>query len=247
MLEMLKIKQLPAEIDRMRTQVTDQLLKKSSNINSTHLTAISTSDLQLLFNLYDEAFFENWFRDNFKGKMKFSLSRKMTRSAGKTMCPKNIGTIRPEELVLEIRIGIDFFLLNEQGGKSNTVCGLKANSSLEALQLVFEHELCHVIEFLLFHKSSCKYARFKTMANNVFGHTDSYHKLPTHKQIAGKLYGFKIGDTVSFEYKQKRLTGLLYSIHKRAAVLVPDKNGVLVDRRGIRYTKYYVPLPKLNV
>ena len=246
MLEMLKTKQLTAEIASRRAKVTELLAQKSSAMKSSQLTTISTADLRLLFELYDNVFFKNWFRDNFKGEMKFSLSRRMTRSAGKTMCPKNIGRVKPEDLVIEIRIGVDFFLYYGQLAKSNTVCGLKANSGLEALLFVFEHEICHVLEFLLFNKSSCKGIRFKTIANNMFGHTDSYHRLPTNNQIANKVFGLKIGDTVSFKHKERRLTGLLYNVNKRAAVLVPDRNGPLADKRGLRYSKYYVPLTLLD-
>jgi len=246
MLEILKIQKSTEEIQCKRTQMAEQLMQKSSGIKSPQLTSISTVDLQLLFELYDETFFQNWFQNHFNGKMKFSLSRKMTNSAGKTLCPKNISKIKPGDLVLEIRIGVDFFLYYGQLAKSNTVCGLKTTNSLEALLLVFEHELCHVLEFLLFGKSSCKGVRFKTMAGNMFGHTDSYHKLPTNKQIANKVFGLKIGDAVSFRHKERRLTGLLYNVNKRAVVLVPDRSGMLADRQGKRYTKYYVPLTLLD-
>ena len=247
MLEMLKIKKTAADIDGKRTQIIELLSLKLMGLKSLQLTSITIADLQLLFELYDQVFFDYWFRDQYKGKMKFSLSRKMTRSAGKTMCPKNIGSIKPECLTIEIRIGVDFFLYYGRLTKSSTVCGLKTDNSLEALLFVFEHELCHVLEFVLFHKSSCKGARFKAMSGNMFGHTDSYHKLPTNKQIANKVFGFKIGDTVSFKHKEKRLTGLLYNINKRAVVLVTDRNGSLADRYGTRYSKYYVPLPLLDI
>ncbi|MEN6313496.1 MAG: hypothetical protein ABFD25_04515 [Clostridiaceae bacterium] len=246
MLEMLKIKRTSAEIESRRAKITEQLFLKSSDINSPQLSSISTEDLRLLFELYDESFFRNWFRDHYIGKMKFSLSRKMTNSAGKTLCPKNISKIKPENLVVEIRIGVDFFLCYGQLGKSNTVCGIRTTNSLGALLLVFEHELCHVIEFLLFGKSSCKGVRFKTIAANMFGHSESYHKMPTNKQIASKVFGFRIGDAVSFRYKERRLTGRLYNVNKRAVVLVPDRNGMLADRQGKRYSKYYVPLTLLE-
>ncbi len=246
MLEMLMIKQTAKDIENNRTKIIEILFNNSAALKSPQLTSISTSDLSLLFKLYDEVFLQNWLRDHYRGKMKFSLSRKMTKSAGKTMCPKNISRIRPEDLVLEIRLGVDFFLNYGQHSQSNSVCGIKTGSGLEALLLVFEHELCHVLEFLLFNKSSCKGKRFKTMANNVFGHTDSYHKLPTNRQIAAKVLGFKLGDTVTFDFKERKLTGLLHNINKRATVLVPDRKGLLVDKRGTRYSKYYVPLPKLR-
>ena len=246
MLEILKTKQLSEEIRRKRTEVAELLMKNSPQIKNPQLTCISTEDLRILFNLYDEIFFINWFKNSYKGKIKFSLSKKMTRSAGKTMCPKNIARIRQEELILEIRIGVDFFLNYGQTQKNNTVCGLMSNNSLEALMLVFEHELCHVIEFLLYNKSSCAGKRFKTIANNLFGHTESYHKLPTARQIADEVMGCRIGDNVLFEYKGMKLTGVIYGINKRATVLVSDRNGFLKDKYGNRYTRYYVPLKMLS-
>jgi hypothetical protein len=246
MLEMLEIKQAAIDIGNNRAKIIKFLSNSSATLKNPKLTAISICDLELLYRLYDEFFFQNWFRDHFMGKIKFSLSRKMTKSAGKTMCPKNIGRIRQEDLVLEIRLGVDFFINYGKHSQNNAVCGIKTGSGLEALLLVFEHELCHVLEFLLFNKSSCKGKRFKTMANNAFGHTDSYHKLPTNRQIAAKVFGFKLGDTVTFDFKEKKLTGFLHNINKRATVLVPDRKGPLVDKRGTRYSKYYVPLTRLQ-
>jgi hypothetical protein len=246
MLDMLGTKQAQTEIDGKRAEIIRNLLAESASLKSPDLTAISTADLSLLFRLYDRVFLQNWFRDNYRGKLKFSLSGKMTKSAGKTLCPKNIGRIRPEELVLEIRIGVDFFLGYGRHSRNGVVCGIRTQNSLEALMLVFEHEICHVLEFLLFHKSSCKGKRFKAMAYNAFGHTESYHQLSTNRQVAAKTYGFRPGDAVSFEFKGKRFSGLIYSINKRATVLVTDKKGTHVDRSGTRYLKYYVPLTRLQ-
>jgi hypothetical protein len=246
MLEVLTIKQAAKDIENNRTKIIHALSISSATLRNLQLNSISTADLTLLFKLYDEVFLQNWLRDHFKGKMKFSLSRKMTKSAGKTICPKNIGRIRQEDLVLEIRLGVDFFLNYGHHSQNNSVCGIKTGSGLEALLLVFEHELCHVLEFLLFSKSSCKGKRFKAMANNAFGHTDSYHKLPTNRQIAARVFGFKLGDTVTFDFKEKKLKGFLHNINKRATVLVPDRKGPLVDKHGTRYSKYYVPLTRLQ-
>jgi len=218
------------------------LRQGSDNINSKTINTMSAADLKLLFQLYDEVFLENWFKEGFKGKLRFSLSRQMTKSAGLTRCPKNINTIKPEELVIEIKIGVDFFFHYNMLEGSKAVGGVDTGSSLEALQLVFEHELCHVIEFIHFSKSNCRGERFKTLAGNLFGHTESHHKLPTHKQIANEKLGLNIGDDVAFTFEGKKLTGILYSINKRATVMVRDKNGPLADKQGRRYSKYYVPL-----
>lgn len=242
MFDILNTKLCSSDILNKREEISKLLMQKSKNIRSRTISALSIADLDLLFQLYDDIFFENWFRQSYKGELKFSVSRQMTKSAGLTRCPKNINNIKPEELVIEVKIGIDFFFHYGLIDGSRMVGGIDTGSSLEALQLVFEHELCHVIEFIHFGRSSCKGERFRTMAGNLFGHTESYHKLPTHKQIANNKLGINIGDTVSFTFEGKSYKGILYNINKRATVMVRDKNGLLVDKLGRRYSKYYVPL-----
>lgn len=242
MLDILDTKLNNNDILSKRKEISKLLILKSDNINSENVSDISIADLKLLFQLYNEVFFENWFNDKYKGKLKFSLSRRMTKSAGLTLCPKNIDKIKPEELIIEIRIGIEFFFHYDSIKEGKTVGGVKTSNSLEALQLVFEHELCHVIEFIHFRKSNCSGERFKGLANNLFSHTESYHKLPTYRQIANQKLGLNIGDNVLFTFEGKRLKGILYNINKRATVMVQDNNGNMIDKRGVRYSKYYVPL-----
>ena len=242
MIDMLKTKLHKKTIDNKRAEISKLLKLKSANITKGIISAMSIADLNLLFNLYDQVFFENWFKESFKGRIKFSLSKRMTKSAGITLCPKNIDKVKPEELVIEIRIGVDFFFHYDLVKGSKMVCGVKTNNSLEALQLVFEHELCHVLEFIHFKESNCGKDRFKTIANNMFGHTESYHKLPTYMQIANQSLGLNIGDVVSFTFEGERLSGIIYNINKRATVMVKNNNGSLVDGKGNRFIKYYVPL-----
>lgn len=242
MFDILGTKLQSGVIESKRREISKLLMEKSRNIKNETISALSAADLEILFRLYDEIFFESWFKQNYKGKLKFSVSRQMTRSAGLTRCPRNINSIRPEELVIEVKIGIDFFFHYGLIEGSGMVGGIDTGSSLEALQLVLEHELCHVIEFILFGRSSCKGERFRTMAGNLFGHTESCHKLPTHRQIAVEKLGVNIGDTVSFTFEGKKHTGVLYNLKKRAVVMVRDKNGMLADKQGKRYSKYYVPI-----
>ena len=246
MSDILSIRLTGHDIDNRRKEISKLLAAESTTIKNETITSLSTADLNLLFQLYDRLFLENWFKHNYRGKLKFSLSRRMTKSAGLTLCPKNMDRIKPEDLVIEIRIGVDFFFHYGlvEGGK--TVCGIKASSSLDALQLVFEHELCHVIEFILFKRSNCRGKRFKTIAGNIFGHTESYHMLPTNRQIARQKLGLKIGDPVSFTFEGKKLTGFIYNINKRATVMVRNNKGDLIDRHGNRYSKYYVPLTLID-
>lgn len=246
MQEIIKRKKTSEEIRKTRAQVLQLFYNGSENIKNSTIERISPRDLELLLDAYDRLFFQQWFKTNFKGKLKFSLSSRMTRSAGLTFCPKNIDKINPEDLILEIRLGVDFFFQYADIEGNKKVGGIGTNHSVDALLLVFEHELCHVIEYLLYHKSSCRGLHFKEIAGNVFGHTESYHSLPTHRQIANEKLGYTIGDTVSFTSDGIKLMGVLYKINKRATVMVKDKNGSFVDLKGVKYAKYYVPLSLLE-
>jgi hypothetical protein len=230
-----------------RAEVARRLIAVSPNIKDHTITRIAPSDLRILFELYDELFLENRFFQSFGGQMKFSLSRRLTQCAGKTICPKAIGRMKPEEVVIEIRMGVDFFFDFDQVASAKKVNGLPCRNALEAFQLVFEHELCHAVEFIHFHTSNCGRQRFKTIAKNLFGHLEVYHQLPTARRIVQEKMGLKIGDTVSFMYGNRRLKGLLYRINKRAVVMVKANNGNYTDGKGNRYQKYFVPVELLSV
>ncbi len=242
MTDIFSLKLSNKEIEDRRSKISAIFMRDSDNVKTEKIATLTADDLSLLFRLYEDIFLEHWFDQNYRGKIKFSVSRQLTRSAGLTRCPKKISSLRPEDVVIEIKIGIDFFLNFGMLEGRNLVGGIEASSSLEALLLVLEHELCHVIEFVVFGRSSCKGKRFKTIAANLFGHKDSFHKLPTHRQIALDAMGLRLGDSISFTYEGKRLTGVLYGIKKRATVMVRDNKGLLADSQGKRYTKYYVPL-----
>ena len=234
------------EINTKREEIAKRLQQSSLNITESKINRISSKDLQILFELYDQLFLCNWFKNNYMGKMKFSLSKRMTKSAGLTLCPKNIGRIKEEELTIEIRMGVDLFFKYDALEGLKEACGVKTDSSLTALQVVFEHELCHAIEFICLHRSSCKGKHFKALASNIFGHSQSYHCLPTQREIAKEKLGLSIGDIVSFQMEGKTLTGIINNINKRATVMVRDNKGDYKDSKGHRYSKYYVPLTLLK-
>jgi hypothetical protein len=234
------------EIQEKRVAIAKRLIAISPNIKDYTLTRIAPADLGTLFALYDELFFNNCFRQIFRGQIRFSLSRRLTRSAGKTLCPKNIGKLRPEEVVMEIRMGVDFFFNYDAIQGVKQVNGLPSRNALEAFQLVFEHELCHVIEFSIFHASGCGRTRFKTIAHRLFGHRQSYHQLPTRQRILSENSGLKLGAPVSFLYEGQRLHGVLYKLNKRATVMVKTPNGNFADREGVRYRKFLVPVELLS-
>lgn len=233
------------EIQAKRREVMDRLMETSATIKSPHITEISSTDLSLLYDLYDSIFFDQQLKSSGL-VVNFSLSRRMTRSAGKTIwqkqTKKEVQTLR----VFEIRIGVDLFFHYHLTEGSKRVCGLETQDSLEALVLVFEHELCHVLEHLSYGNTNCSKDRFKSIAGNLFAHTASHHQLPTKGQIVSQELNVRPGDTVSFYFQGKKLDGFIHRINKRATVMVQSKNGPYRDKNGIRYSKYYVPLGRIR-
>ena len=243
---MINIKYSNDTIRKKRKAVGTELIKKSANIKSGTITSISVLDLRILYENYDRIFFRDWFKNNFKGQILYELSRRMTKNAGTTKSPRDIRCLKPEQIRITICIGIDFFFRFDYLDGRKTVGGIEADHSLEALQIVFEHELLHVIELVLFHRSSCRGQRFRSAAKNIFGHTQSHHQIPTNHEIAREKFGINIGDEVRFIFDGKNLDGIVSNIKKRATVMVADPNGIFSDKNGTRYKKYYVPIRILS-
>lgn len=246
MLNVFELTYTEAEILSKRNEIARQFVSLSPNIKGPDITRIAPSDLQLLFDLYDRMFLNGQFSAEYQGEIVFSLSTRFIKSAGKTICPRNIARTKPADIIMEIRIGTAFLFQFNEIDSAKSVAGIPADNALKALQLVFEHEICHLLEFITFHSSSCRQIRFKTLAHNLFAHTASTHQLPTSRQIAEQKYGFKLGDTVKFSYENHVYEGILYRVNKRATVMVRDKKGIYRDSQGNRYACYYVPLEYLE-
>lgn len=225
-----------------RSKIRNDMFKKSLNITSGKIHSISVVDLEIIFNLYDKYFFNNYFKDKFKGSIRFSLSKRMTRAAGKTIYQKNINKLSDDNETYEIRMGINFFFKYYEVNREKSVSGIKTCDAFHAFQIVFEHELCHLIELHIYKASNCKNSRFRGLAENIFGHSDIYHKLPTNREISSEKYGFNVGDVVYFNYDGQKHTGIIHRINKRATVMVADSSGDYTDNKGKRYSKWYVPL-----
>ena len=235
-----------SEITQKRTEIRKTLISRSPYITGGAIDRIANSDLELLFNLYDAVFLGGYFKKFFTGKISFSLSTRMTRSAGKTNYPRNLAALPAEQRAYEIRMGISFFFNYNQLHREKKVNGINTKDALEALQLVFEHEIIHLIELHCCGESSCHKKRFKGLAKHIFGHTDSYHHLPTEREIACTKYGFNTGDQVCFRHGGIEYQGFINSVNRRATVMVPDDAGPFHDQRGKRYSKWYIPIPDLE-
>ncbi len=237
---MLGIKYDLKDIAEKRKSVKRRLFRESENIKSESFDKISEEDLYLLFELYDEIFLCGWFKQKFRRKINFKLSRQLTRSAGNTRTRKNISAIKPEEVEFEVKISLNHLMNFNKAERIKYVGGIEAASVLDSLMLVFEHELCHVIEFLVRHKSSCSKKPFMDLINNIFGHTEHTHKLVGSGEANISEYGLRPGDSVKFKYGSSTMEGFIQKMNKKATVMCPDKHGNYIDKSGRRYVKFCV-------
>jgi len=216
------------------------LIGMSDTISTGNFDRISTSDLHHLFLLYDQHFFGGVLSTTYQDVIKFRLSKRMTRAAGKTTCFINP---RHYEICISTTLMFQTFHDVQRDIKIN---GLLCHDRLQALMRIFEHELVHLVEMIIFGSSSCTRSRFKALSANIFGHTGVTHQLVTAHERAFKRYQLRVGDEVTFDFQGSQLQGIISRITKRATVFVPDGRGAFTDANGKRYTKYYIPISLLQ-
>lgn len=190
----------------------------------------------MMLALYEELFLEHCLEPL---RISVTLSSRLTSSAGKFVFVRgSFGRIKQAE----IRLSSDFLTRLDQGPFE--LNGLSVATPQEAFLLVFEHELCHAIETLLYGQTGHS-QRFLSLAHGLFGHTATRHKLPTRRQDAAQQ-GLLVGSHVSFVHNGQLLTGMITYIGKTATVMVPSVKGEYRDKYGRRYTKYRVPLHRIQ-
>jgi hypothetical protein len=232
------------------SEIYQSMLRESRAISEPNFQLIGVDDLALMFQRYDQLFFENWLSNAIastaEARLTFRLSSKMTRAGGKTI-RKRIGLRNGTSAsYFEIAIATRMLFMNFRAShRPVTVCGLVCTNRLEALQRIMEHEILHLAEMLCWGKSSCAAKRFKTLSANIFGHASSKHELITPIESAALDHAIEIGARVEFDFDGKKLVGLVNRIHHRATVLVESKDGVRY-RGGKTFQKYYIPLPLLR-
>ena len=231
-----------AQITARTRQIYDTVLQESPSLDGGNFTTIHPSDLARLFAFYDTGFFEAQLRATLgRTPLRFRLSRRMTRAAGRT------STARPTPRWYEISVSTTLLLQCFAGDDHRpiTVTGLPCHGRLEALQRVMEHELIHLTEQLLWATSSCAAPRFQSMARRLFGHTEHTHALITPSERALATFGIKPGDPVRFHYDGACYTGVVNRMTRRVTVLVKDPRGAPYAD-GHRYATFYVPVEQLE-
>ncbi len=238
------------EINERFEKVRNEVFLQSNQIKTANFLTIADKDIKLIFELYDNYFFDNYFKESkVTEKMAFDLSKKMTSAGAKLMYYK-VSNKNPVQFRMRISSYLIFnsFKNNSSDLIPQTInlAGFQTKNRLEALLHVIEHEIIHLIEFLAFNDSSCKKDNFKNLANRIFGHTAFTHQLLTGKMEALKEYNLRVGDWVSFSFDGKHYKGIIHRITKRATIMALDKNGIYKDEKGNRFTKYYILLKYLK-
>ena len=226
-------------------QIHAAVLSKSEFIDDPNFTTIHPADLELLFAEYDNEFFDGQIKETLGNvRLHFGLSKRMTSSGGKTA---HYTGRADEKQWYEISASttILFGCFGGDDHRPITASGIVCRDRLDALQRVMEHELVHLVEMLLWDKSSCARSRFHSITLRFFGHTENKHQLITPKEKAIVKYGIKPGMTVRFRFDGVEHKGVVNRINKRATVLVEDRKGEPYSN-GKRYAKFYVPVQMLD-
>jgi hypothetical protein len=232
--------------------IYQRVLRDSPRVTSGNFTQIAPADLALMYELYDEQFFAGGLAQLLKASgapLRFELSGRLTRSAGLTKRfaakARRGGPPHPPtrfEIVLSTTLLFQSFRDVERTVRVN---GLVCNDRLEAAQRVFEHELLHLLEMLVWTESDCEAERYRGLAWNYFAHTQTRHDLITQHERARSKFAVNVGDRVSFTFQSKPYVGVVNRITRRATVLVEDPRGA-AHSDGKKYLKFYIPLPMLQ-
>jgi hypothetical protein len=228
-----------SSIEKKRKDIHKKMIERSEFIDEGNFNSIAPADIEMMFQLYDEIFLGNYFNDKHPDRIMFKLSRRMTRSGGKT-------EYHPNRDIYSITLS-STLLFKSFNGESRDIalCGIGCKDRLEAAMVIMEHEIIHLIEYVLFGETNCSSRRYLSLGSRIFGHTDVRHQLVTGIEVANKDYNLKVGDRVSFEFQGKIKKGVISRITKRATVMVEDPNGYYKDLSGKNYTKFYIPLGQL--
>ena len=234
------------QIDHWQREIHEQTLRLSRSINQPNFSRVGRDDLVRMIRMYDDRFFDGKILPvAYAEGLSFGLSSRMTRIAGKLVTHYPGGDHdgrRQFELVLSSTLLFQTF---EDAGRSVEVTGRPCRDRLEAMQRVAEHELVHLVEMLIWNDGNCSEARFQSIANRYFAHTDYRHDLITQRERALQKFNIRVGDQVKFAHDGIVRIGRVNRITRRATVLVPSAKGEKFSDGG-RYLRFYVPLEKLK-
>ena len=212
----------------MINKIVDKRLKIRNIFSKQYKVRLSnlvTKDLRYLFNLYDDVYFSGEYKRMIKStntRLQFGflpgtdvMGLHSYTSSGNT-CKLSIS-----------RVGISKLFSNNE--KRLWVNGLNVRDRLEALQVVFEHEMVHMYMVLRGWSNKIKSGKgkmyysshgklFQELAKRFFLHTDYRHAL-TNGESTGHLTKdrCKVGMNVIFTFKHKKCKGVIIKCNPRNA------------------------------
>lgn len=228
--------------------IYSELLAESRWIRQANFTSIHSQDLEFLFERYDETFFDGLLAETIhrsETPISFRVSKRMTKVGGTTTryrLARSAGPQASYEIAVSSTLLFSTFYDVQ---RPIMVTGVECRDRVECLQRIFEHELIHLTEMLIWDDSSCSRQRFQSLAFQFFTHTEATHQLITPGERASSKYGIRTGDKVRFRVDNASYVGFVNRITKRATVLVEDECSPLYSD-GKRYAKFYVPIAQLE-
>src|SRR5262249_48871541 len=147
-----------------------------------------------------------------RAPLSFQFSARLTRSAGltKRFAPRgHAATASRFEIVLSSSLLYQTFTDIDRTVRVN---GVVCNDRLEAAQRVFEHEMLHLIEMLVWAASNCNGPRFKELAWGWFAHPETRHDLVTQQERARSRFDVRVGDRVAFAFEGAPYVGVVNRI-----------------------------------
>lgn len=237
----------PEEIVARTSTVYRELLEKSRHVRSGNFQSIHPADLKRLFAAYDQVFFGQQITSQLgTTPLSFRLSKRLTSTAGTTTRRTLRRPLRPPHVEYEICISTTLlFQTFRDVDRTVTASGVACQDRVEALQRIFEHELIHLVEMLVWSDSNCSAPRFQTITRRLFGHREHTHQLITQRERAFAKFGLRVGDRVAFRMDGRHHVGIINRITRRATVLVETPAGKRYSD-GKHYAKFYVPLDLLQ-
>lgn len=239
------------KLQEIRTDVSSiysSLLAESRWVREGNFTSIHSHDLEFLFAQYDELFFDGLLAETIQragAPLTFRVSKRMTKVGGTTTKYRmSKGSVPGSSYEIAISSTLLFSTFYDVS-RPIVVTGVECHDRVECLQRIFEHELIHLTEMLVWDDSSCSRQRFQSLAFQFFTHTEATHQLITPGERASEKFGIRTGDRVRFRIDSASYEGFVNRITKRATVLVEDDCSPLYSD-GKRYAKFYVPISQLE-
>jgi len=237
----------PDVVEAVTRDIHHDTLAGSADLDGENFTRIHTRDLERLFDQYDQRFFDGQVRPALAGSpLYFRLSSRLTRAAGKTTRFRRGASPGAVSYEISVSTTLLFQCFGGDDHRPISVTGRPCADRLAALQRVMEHELVHLVELLVWTRSSCRARRFQSIAERFFAHRAHTHDLITPAEQAHARFGVRPGARVRFRLEGAEHEGVVNRVTRRATVLVPDSSGRPFSD-GRRYLTFYVPVDLLEV